>query len=152
MKKLLIFAVLGLMLAPAAFAQKKVAVITFYINKQIDVTELGAAAYAASVKLSDDPRFNLTPLLKGFHQQFFTNYSKNLPFQLLPEDQVTGSDVYKNFTPANGEGSGVLKLSNYLTPYDGYKTIIPLVGHASEKQLAKLIEQCDGVMVVYIDF
>ncbi len=135
-----------------ACAQKKVAVITFYINKQIDISEFGDAAHAASIKLSDDSLFNLKPLIKEFHQQFFDKYAQTFPFQLLPEDQVTGNDAYKNFTQLAGDGKGILNVYNYLTPYDGYKVIAPFVGHASEKELLKVFNQCDGVMVVYIDF
>jgi hypothetical protein len=152
MKKTSTIAVLLVALTLCSYAQKKVAVITFYINKQINVSEFGDVAHAASIKLSDDSLFNLKPLLKEFHQQFFDQYATTFPFQLLPEDQVTGNDAYKNFTPVAGDGKGIMNVYNYLTPYDGYKVIIPFVGHGSEKELLKVFNQCDGVMVVYIDF
>ena len=152
MKQTLTLTLLFFAVALSGFAQKKVALVTFYINKQIDVSELGDAAHVASMKLSDDPAFNLTPLLKDFHQQFFDRYVQSFPFQLLPEDQVTGNDAYKNFTMVEGEGKGILNVHNYLTPYDGYKVVVPFVGHASEKELLKIFNQCDGVLVVYINF
>jgi hypothetical protein len=152
MKKALPITILFVALTLWGFAQKKVALVTFYINKQIDVTEFGDAAYLASKKLSDDPAFNLTPLLKEFHQQFFDKYAATFPFQLLPEEQVTGTDAYKNFVMVGGEGKGILNVHNFLTPFDGYKIVVPFAGHASEKELLKIFNQCDGVMDVYINF
>jgi hypothetical protein len=153
MKKFAIFAALLLLCAASGYAQdKKVAVVTFFINKQIDVTEFGAGAYAAVTKLNDDPNFNLGPLLKDFHTRFFDSYSKDFPFQLAPEDQVTTNPDYKAFVPAGSDGSGVLKISNYTIPYDGYKVVLPVTSHKNEKDLVKIFSEFDGLMYVAIDF
>jgi len=154
MKKLSIFPALFLIvLINIGYAQnKKIAVVTFFINKQIDVTEFGGVAYLAVTKLSDDPNFNLAPLLKSFHAQFFDDYSKSFPFQLLSETQVINNDAYKAFVPVGVADNGVLKASNYITTVDGYKIILPLVGHDNEKALLKIFNESDGVMDVSIDF
>lgn len=152
-KTLSILALAVLFFVNTSYAQKKVAVVSFFINKQIDVTEFGPAAQAAVIKLGDDPNFNVAPLLKRFHSEFFDNYSKDFPFQLLPEDQVTGNAQYKTFTPIGIAQNGVLKASNWIIPVDGYKVILSnLAGHENEKNLVKIFTDADGVMDVSIDF
>lgn len=152
-KTLSIVALAVLFFVNTSYAQKKVAVVSFFIDKQIDVTEFGAGAQAAVIKLGDDPNFNVAPLLKRFHSEFFDNYSKNFPFQLLPEEQVTGNAQYKAFTPVGVADKGVLKASNWIIPIDGYKVILPkLAGHENEKNLIKIFSGADGVMDVSIDF
>jgi hypothetical protein len=88
----------------------------------------------------------------NFHIQFFENYSKNFPFQLLPEDQVITNDAYKAFVPIGVSSDGILKTSNYIIPTDGYKVIPQLAGHENEKNMLKIFNQCDGVVDVFIDF
>jgi len=145
---LILFAVSGV-----AFAQtKNVAVVSFYINKQIDVSEFGAPAYLAVKKLTDDPNFNLAPLLTSFHNEFFNNYSKNLPFALLPEDQITRNEAYKAYVPVGIAGSGLLDANNFILPFNGYKIFLRLVGHDNENNMLKLFPQADGVMSVAINF
>ena len=140
-------------LTVSGFAQdKKVAVVSFYINKQIDVTEFGAPAYLAVTKLNDDPDFNLAPMLKEFHSQFFDTYSQNFPFQLLPEDQVVKNAAYKAFQPAGVAESGILEATKYIIPADGYKILLTNIGNGNAQDMLKIFDQCDGVMQVSINF
>ena len=142
----------SLLLITVGYAQnKKVAVVTFYVVKKIGVADFGSAANAAVMKLSDDPDFNMVPLLKNFHTQFFDTYSKEFPFQLLPEEQVTNNDAYKAFIPLGSAATGVFK-DTYNVPFDGYKVVLPVTGHENERNLLNIFNQCDGVMKVYIDF
>lgn len=152
-RKFILSALCLLLLATGSFAQdKKVAVVTFYANKKIGVTEFGAAAYVAVTKLSDDPNFNMAPLLQNFHDQFFNTYSKEFPFQLLPETEVTGNADYKAYVPVGEATSGVFDILKYVVPINGYKVVLPLMGHENERALLKIFGQADGVMKVYIDF
>jgi hypothetical protein len=154
MKKSIILSLLfTIQLITGAYAQnKKVAVVTFYVNKLIDVANTGPASMtAAFAQLGDDPKFNIGPLLTNFHDQFFENYAKSFPFQLLPENQVTGNDAYKDFAPENGGFNDILKGNTYL-PVNGYKVILPLKGNVNEKKLLNIFDQCDGIMKVYINF
>ena len=92
-KTLILTSLIFFLLSSLSFAQdKKVAVVTFYVNKKINVGEFGVTAAIAVDKLSDDPNFKMEPLLTKFHTQFFESYSKSFPFQLLPEDQVVNND------------------------------------------------------------
>lgn len=151
-KSLTLICLFSLLLITVGYAQnKKVAVVTFYIVKKIGVADFGSAANAAVTKLSDDPDFNMVPLLKNFHTQFFDTYSKEFPFQLLPEEQVTNNDAYKAFIPLGSTATGVFK-DTYNVPFDGYKVVLPVTGHENERNLLNIFSQCDGVMKVYIDF
>lgn len=154
MKKALIFTSLLLTLwSIATYAQdKKVAVVTFYIVKQIDLNAFGPVAQTASIKLSDDPDFNMVPLLTEFHTRFFSDYAKAFPFQFLPEDQVINNEAYKAYIPDGSGGPFKEVAAKYNIPVDGYKVILPLIGHENERNLLQIFNQCDGVMKVYIDF
>jgi len=154
MKKALFFIPVFLILIKAAsYAQKKVAVVTFYMNKQIDLSEFSASKDVdIQSKLNDDPKFNLTPLLSNFHTRFFNNYASNFPFQLLPEGDVTNNSEYKAFIPAGDNSKGAYDDKHAFLPIDGYKVILPYVSHANERKLIKIFNQCDGVMKVYVYF
>lgn len=151
MKKILFALALFSVLITNVFAQeKKVAVVTFYIDKMINLSEFGPAGLAARTKLSEDSAFNLTPLLNEFHKQFFEVYAKQFPFQLVPEETVINNEQYKVFVPPMEGGTGLLK-DIYHLPYPGYKVMLPVMGHGQERDVLKMF-QTDGVMKVYIDF
>jgi len=151
-KPLLLFSVLVLFFATSRAQDKKVAVVTFYFVKQVDVSGFGGANTQEAVsRLADDPKFNLRPALKTFHDHFFSDYSKSFPFQFVPEEQVIGSSLYKDFFADAGSGVDVLQVGTNL-PAKGYKVILPVKGNVNEKALLKIIDQCDGIMKVYVDF
>ena len=156
MKKAIILVALFLAFTAGYAQDKKVAVVTFYINKQVDVSSFGGEAQLASIKLRDEPNFNLQPILQEFHSRFFEEYSKDFPFQLLPEDQILNNDAYKAFSPIGTEAtSGPLKglsAEMFNLPFPGYKIVLPVVGHENERNLLAIFPQADGVMKVYIDF
>jgi len=152
MKKILLIAGFALMLMNSYAQNKKVAVVTFYIDKHIDVLEFSGAAQAAMLKLCDDPNFNLTPILNEFHNQFFNSYVKDFPFQLLPESEVTGNEAYKNYKSVTTPETGVFAADKYVTTIDGYHAYPVVVGHPDEKNMLPLFPQVDGVMHVSIKF
>jgi hypothetical protein len=154
MKKLfLLICLSAALLFTNSYAQeKKVAVVSFYTVKQIGITQFGsAAAIAAVAKLGNDPNFNMAPLLQNFHKQFFNDYSKSFPFQLLPEKEVLENEAYKSFTPQGSSTTGVLK-DNTNLPIDGYKVLYDVMGNKDEKGLLAIFNQADGIMKVYVDF
>ena len=153
MKRSFILAALfSLLVVANSYAQnKKVAVVTFYAVKMIGVSDFGDAATLAVTKLADDPNFNMAPLLQNFHDQFFNTYATSFPFQLLPEADVTGNADYKAFNPAGEATSGAFK-DTYNLPVNGYKVVLPVLGHGNEEALLKIFNQADGIMKVYVDF
>jgi len=154
MKKAIIFASLFLALTTSYAQDKKVAVVTFYIIKQIDLSDFDSAAQIASMKLNDDPNFNMVPLLTEFHTRFFFDYAKAFPFQFLPEDQVISNEAYKAYVPVGAITEGPFKGmdTKYNIPVDGYKVVLPLMGHENERNLLAILPQADGVMKIYINF
>ncbi len=153
LKKMLLLLVV--MISITSFAQKKkVAVVTFYANKMISFDGLGAG-YDFILKdvmnLRDDPDFNLSPLLEKYHSNFFNDYSKEFPFELVPEKEVLSNPNYISFTPKyelnKYDAKNYLVYNNYKYVYEGF------MGKYNEEGIAKaLADKVDGVLFVYIDF
>ena len=154
MKKLFIFFNLSLLilLASVHAQDKKVAVVTFYADKQIDISRVATKSAEASVtKLCNDPDFDMSSFLKNFHDQFFKNYAKKFNFQLLPEREVIDNSDYKDFVPNDPAAAGALRDELTLAA-KGYKVVLPLKDNANEKKLADMFASADGIMKVYLDF
>ncbi len=155
MKKITLLCMLVFAFSVSANAQKKkVAVVTFYADKMIDFTnlEIGGEELLKNVlDLRDNPNFNLAPMLEQFHSNFFNEYSKSLPFDLLSEKEVTEDPEYQAFVPKYEMSK--YQANNYLV-YPGYKYIYEgMNGKYNEEGIAKaLADKADGVMFVYIGF
>ncbi|MDP9080192.1 MAG: hypothetical protein M3O71_22420 [Bacteroidota bacterium] len=152
-KLLLLFPVLILFFTTTIHAQdKKVAVVTFYVNKQIDVSDFGTANTADAVlRLANDPNFKLTPSFKRFHDQFFGDCVKDFPLQFLPEEQVINNEGYKDFAPEMKTNANLLE-DDVNLPIKGYKVIQTSKSVENEKKLLQMFGDCDGIMKVYVDF
>ena len=89
-------------------AQKKVAVTTFWVNKHIGFDQLGGnsvALAAAILSLSEDPNFNLQPVLDNFYNTFTKDYAEQFPFELMKEEDVIKTEAYQNYETRWGEGN-----------------------------------------------
>lgn len=144
----MMFTLVLLMIASIGFAQKKVAVVTFYADKQVGLSDVGLGTVSLVADLRKDPSFNLQPLLDQFHDKFFNEYAKKFPFELVPEATVTSNEGYKNFKPEYESG---FDASRYVTA-TGYQAIDHNYGKANEQAMLKLSSDADGVMFVYITF
>ncbi len=146
---------LVLVLAANVHAQKKkVAVVTFYANKMVSFDGLGGGfdfLLQDILNLRDNPNFNLKPILDQYHTNFFNDYSKKFPFELLPESDVVNNEGYQKFEPKYDLSKYEAK--NYLM-YDKYKYIYEgFAGKYNEVETAKLFaDKADGVLFVCIDF
>lgn len=155
MKKIKILCFALLVISQLSFSQKKkIAVVTFYANKMVSFDDLGGGLdflLRDVLSLRDNPNFNLNPILNQYHENFFNNYSKELPFELLPENEVLNNAAYQAFQPKFDLSKYDAK--NYLM-FDKYKYIYEgLGGQANEVAIAKLFaDKADGVMFVNIDF
>lgn len=147
MKKLLSLLTVVL-IATTVNAQKKIAVVTFFADKQVDMSDVGMDAATLAADLADEPTFNLKPLVDKFHDRFFNEYAKKFPFELLPEAQVTGNPEYQNFKPEFAPG---ITAARYVTA-DGYIAINHNYGRKNEQDMLKLFKEADGVMFVFITF
>lgn len=150
MKKLTLFiAIIMIAFAGQVAAQtKKVAVVTFYADKQVDLSDVGMTTVSVITDLMNDPTFNLQPLVEKYHDRFFSEYAPKFPFQLVPESEVTGNPAYQAF---KGEFQGGYNPSRYVTA-KGYVPVDHNWGKNNEKNLLKLFPDVDGIMFVYISF
>ena len=82
-KKIMLICTLAILLSPSLMAQKKVAVVTFYVDKYVDTEQLGggAALVAAIGSLSEDENFDL--------KDFEDNLNKNI--------ETMATDLFKLF-------------------------------------------------------
>ena len=128
MKKIYALALASVLFVSAnVFAQKKVAVTSFYVTKQIGFDELGGGAgmVAAIGSLSDDPNFNLQPVLDNFYKTFTTEYAQSFPFTLMPEEEVVKRAEYVSYNGRFNEGKDADRnkmMQRFLTP-EGYKPL-----------------------------
>lgn len=150
---LLLIAVFYSLIFTRSFAQdKKVAVVTFYTVKQIGyVGKASQEALLNSAKLADDSAYNILPILKNFHDQFFKNYANSFPFQLLPEKEVINNADYKSFIPDGNTVDDILSFKTDVS-IPGYKVLPPLKKYDNEKNLLAVFNNCDGLMKVYLNF
>jgi len=139
-----------LLFVTAGFSQdKKVAVVTFFIDKRVGLKGTGLEQAADMFKLERDSDFNLTPILKDFHQQFFDNYSKSFPFQLVSENEVLNNPAYKAFVPQDADGD---LNSRRLIPAAGYKVVDYNWLKKNRNDLVTMFSQYDGIMFVFVSF
>jgi hypothetical protein len=152
MKKSLFSLVLLVALCLNLFSQqKKVAVVTFGVNKHVSTDRFGAnAALAGTIAMmAKDSNFNLKPVLVKFGNLFFTEYSKSFPFELMAEDQVIGNNAYKSYRTF--DTSGFYYQNCLLRP--GYNLLT--VASTYKKDLNQMIAAfpgIDGFMFVDLSF
>lgn len=155
-------ALLGLAVGTSAFAieeRKKVAVVTCYVDKYLNTSELdGNAAFAAGVAtLAKDERFDLTSVLAKFHDDFFNVHAKGFTFDLLPEPEVIGSEGYKGYVSKFGESDqdGTHPLDGSL-PYPGYQVLVPNALKKENSNKMRMLEifkgKAEGVMFINLSF
>jgi len=160
-KLLILLSVFYLGITTQINAQKKVAVTTFWVNKHIGFEQLGgntAALAAAILSLSDDPNFNLQPVLDNFYNTFTKDYAEQFPFELMKEEDVIKTEAYQNYETRWGEGNDKDRnklFQRYLTP-EGYKPMMESLRNKGENsntmQMIKMFPDADGIMFVTMGY
>lgn len=144
--------ILTVLFALNSYSQKKkVAVVAFYTDKTIDLSDLGLNGLAAVTDLGSNPNFNLAPILEKYHNAFFNVYSKQFPFDIVPENEVTQKQEYIDFAPKYGKEG---EAGKYIINYPGYKYIYEGInGGANEEGTATIFKEvADGVLFTEIHF
>lgn len=144
--------ILTVLFALNSYSQKKkVAVVAFYTDKTIDLSDLGLNSLASIADLGNNPSFNLTPILEKYHNAFFNVYSKQFPFDIIPENEVTQKKEYIDFSPKYAKEGNAGK---YIINYPGYKYIYEgALGEANEVGTATIFKEiADGVLFTEIHF
>lgn len=152
--KVLVFVLLTSLCMLSNAQKKKVAVITFYADKTIDLSALNASAdlIAKNTNLSDDPSFNLTEPLKKLHKAFFSEYAENFDFEFISENEVLANEKYKAFKPTYEEGKNLLSNVETTTTIEGYNVIPPF--RQNVKDLKTVAEDLgvDAIMFINLSF
>ncbi|WP_299102802.1 hypothetical protein [uncultured Winogradskyella sp.] len=134
--------------------KKKVAVVTFYADKMLDLSALDASAdlIAKNSNLSDDPDFNLSEPLNKLHTAFFDEYAENFDFEFIAEDEVFANEKYKSFKPTYEEAGNINQDVESTTSVDGYN-VIPNY-RQNVKDLKDVAEDLgvDAIMFIHLDF
>jgi hypothetical protein len=131
---------------------KKVAVVSFGINRSVGTSNLsGAASMAGDIAaVANDPNFNLKPILDKFYKTFFEEYSKELPFELIPDNQVIGNEQYKAYKTIDTTSL----FSKFTLLKEGYNYLD--VSALYKKDIDKMVEifenNADGFIFINITF
>lgn len=107
--------------------KKKVALVTFYVDKNINISELdGIVGHVYDIKqLAQNPDFDLQPIVDEFYNTFYTEYKPLLPFELLPEETVIkdpGYIAYESMQHETLNDNNPKFWQTFLTA-PGYKTL-----------------------------
>ena len=150
---LLLFVLFFQLSLTAQDAEKKVALTTFFVDRQIDVSDLsGNAAFVANIlTMAKDSNFNLQPVLDDFKNNFFTSYAQQFPFSLMPESEILENADYQAF-----EESIPFDFVRPLTP-DGYKVMYPggilqRKENRNQNEMLRMFPTADGVMYVFMNY
>jgi len=151
-----IFVIVFLSLFMLGNAQKKkVAVVTFYADKTIDLSEVDASAdfIAKNTNLSNDPNFNLNKPLKAFHEAFFNNYVEEFDFELVSEETVLALPEYKEFEAEYGDYKNIGNQEAFET-IEGYKVVQSFGSRLEVKNLKPIAEALgvDAIMFVRLSY
>jgi hypothetical protein len=161
MKKSIVFTLLLLLtasLVPATvMAQaKKVALVSFYCDKKVGGTGLGAMTEA----LINDPSFNLQPIVDKAYERFL-EFSKDFPFEMMAYDEIANNAEYKEFRSSvifdtskgvnKAMGVQYARARELVLAYGGPSLLI-----SEDKQdpcrMTKIFPTADGVMLVSMDY
>tara|TARA_B110000305_G_C19273202_1_gene555543 strand:+ start:142 stop:888 length:747 start_codon:yes stop_codon:yes gene_type:complete len=162
MKKITTILIIALLTANSftAFTQsKKVALTSFWVSKHIGFEELGGGVgiAAAISSLSENPNFNLQPVLDNFYKTFTEEYAKSFPFDLLSEEEVINKKEYVNYEGRFNESKDADRsklFQRYLTP-EGYKPLVESLfkgEKSNQMQMVKMFNDADGVMFVSMGY
>ena len=160
MKKLFLLSFTALLFAnTTAVAQKKVALTTFWVSKHIGFEQLGGGVglAAAIASLSDDPNFNLKPVLDNFYKTFTEEYAQSFPFELMAKEDVVNRAEYLAYEGRFNEdkdGDRNKLFQRYLTA-DGYKPLVESLfkgEKSNQMQMVQMFNDADGVMFVSMGY
>lgn len=167
MKKLFFLTLFFFLVASITFGQKKrVAVVTFYVDKYINANKIEEGSRQATYEKTkeDDPRFDLRPILQEFHETFMKKYVKEFPFEVVPENEIINNPMYKAYKGLDGveDQDEIDDLSETINDrfiaIDGYNVLLTggnmLRSWRTESHLLKILEDTDidGVMFVSMSY
>jgi len=167
MKKLFYLTLMLTLMTSVVYGQKKrVAVVTFYVDKYINANKIEAGSRQSTYEKTqeDDPRFDLRPILDEFHETFMKKYVKEFPFEIVPEDEIINHPMYKAYRGLDGveDSDSIDQLTEAIhdrfIAIDGYNVLLTggnmLRSWRTESHLIKILEDVgiDGVLFVSLSY
>lgn len=136
----------------ATAGQPKVAIVSVYCNKEIATPDFTGMA-AAITRLADDEDFNLTPMVGKIHDKVFSEYTSNLEYDFVSEEEVLNNPKYEKSIFEAGSWSGNYEQRDrwYLRP-DGYLPISTNPGKKVSREAFSRFDGIDGIMMVSISY
>lgn len=127
---------------------EKVAFVSVMLKKEIDMSEFNSVAGMMSQVLQDE-EFDLEPITNRTKDKVKDELAKEMPFQLLPEEQVINKDGYKEIVQEQG---AFMKVSKY--SYEIPTGYVPLNSLSKKGRLAALaaFPEAQGVMYVRLSY
>ncbi|MCA6073761.1 hypothetical protein [Fulvivirga sedimenti] len=160
--RLVIGTALLLLMITANAQDKKIAVVTFYVDKYINADKIVEEARSQTYEMTknDDPRFDLRPVLQEFHTHFLEDYARKFPFEIIEEDKVLNHPKYIAYSGLDGvedaddQDSLEEEITDRFIAIDGYNVLLTggnlLRSWRTESHMVKILEDLDvdGVMFV----
>ena len=153
----LLIGFLLLLITCASFAQKKVALVTFYCDKKIGGTGLGTTIEA----LINDPSFNLKPLVDKSYERFVNEFAKDFPFQLIDSKEISGNEQYRSYKSAymadttkefnRISGAQFVTANNLVYAYGDMQGLVKKE-YKDPCNLIKIFDTADGTLFVSMDY
>jgi hypothetical protein len=154
----LVMGMMILLLSTASvFAQKKIALVSFYCDKKIGGTGMGSVGES----LVNDPSFNLKPLVDKSYDRFVNEFAKDFPFTLIDRAEFVNLEEYKNYKSKMmiDTTKGINKISGlqFVVAKDliyAYGDVPGLIREENRDQcnLIKIIPTADGTLFVSMDY
>ncbi|MBO3117303.1 hypothetical protein J4050_11120 [Winogradskyella sp. DF17] len=131
--------------------KKKVAVVSFFVDKTIDLSEVDASAdfIAQNTSLSDNPSFNLSKPLSDFYDAFFSNYVSKFEFELIPEEKVLKLPEYQDYEAQYGGSKNIGGQDTY-EQIDGYKVVQNYGKRTEVKKLKPIADALGADAIMFI--
>ena len=125
---------------------QKVALVSVYADKRVNMNDFGGLAAMVSALVQDE-KFRLEPIVNAVKNRVLTEYSKHMPFEFLPEDDIIRKDRYMNL---EGMDTG-LSLKHFVATPPGYLGLGYLNVTAFDK-LTVAIPDADAMVYVWTNF
>lgn len=136
----------------AAAANPKVAIVSIYCNKEIaagDFTGMGAAI----TKLANDEDFDLRPMVTRIHEKVFSEYTSNLEFDFMTEEEVLNNPKYdETIFEAGTIKTTAEQRDKWMLRPDGYLPIHAYPGKKILRETAARFPTADGIMFVSLSY
>jgi hypothetical protein len=159
MKNLTVRIVLGavfLLLSASVFAQKKIALVSFYCDKKIGGTGMGSVGES----LVKDPNFNLKPLMDKSYDRFVNEFAKDFPFTIIDKAEFVNKPEYREY-----KSKFMVDTTKGFNKFAGLQFVvakdlifaygdITLTKEENKDQcnLIKIIDSADGTLFVSMDY